>query len=456
MTVLNDLVQKINGYLSDYILVFLLVGGGIWFTFLLRGIQFRGLGTGLKMTFGGLFSKKSEAGKDGMSSFQALATAVAAQVGTGNIAGAATAIYIGGPGAIFWMWVAACLGMATIFAEASLAQKYKVVGKDGEVTGGPVYYILEAFSGELGKTMAALFSVFIIIALGFVGNAVQSNSIAAAFKEAFNIPTYVMGIVIAVLAFVVFMGGTKRIVQVTELIVPFMAALYILGSLVIVIMRIGHVPAMFANIFMGAFNPEAMIGGAFGATVKLAVTKGVARGLFSNEAGMGSTPHAHACAKVDHPAQQGFVAMAGVFIDTFVVLNLTAFVILSTTTRETMTSQGLTGAALSQAAYTSVYGNFGKIFIAICMFFFAFSTIVGWYFFGKANINYLFGPKAIPVYSIIVAACVFLGSLGEVGLVWNMADLFNSLMVIPNFLALFALSKVVKQLHDEYYYKFKK
>ncbi len=456
MTIIDTIVKTINGYLSDYILVVLLVGGGVWFTCLLKGIQFRGLGTGLKMTFGGLFSKKGVAGKDGMSSFQALATAVAAQVGTGNIAGAATAIFIGGPGAIFWMWVAACLGMATIFAEAIMAQKYKVVGKDGEVTGGPVYYIRAAFSGTLGKVLAAAFSIFIIIALGFVGNAVQSNSIAVAFKEAFSVPTYIMGIIIAIIALFVFIGGTKRIVQVTELIVPLMAVLYILGSLVIVVTKITHVPTMFANIFMGAFNPNAMAGGALGATIKLAITKGVARGLFSNEAGMGSTPHAHACAKVDHPAQQGFVAMAGVFIDTFVVLNLTAFVILSTTSRQTMVDNKLTGAALSQFAFTSVYGSFGKIFIAICMLFFAFSTIVGWYFFGRANINYLFGPKAIPVYSVIVGICVFLGSLGEVGLVWNMADMFNSLMVIPNIIALFALSKIVKQVHDDYFTKYKK
>jgi len=411
VTVANEYVKLINSYLSDYILVILLVGGGVWFTLLLRGIQFRGIGTGLKMTFGGLFSKKSEAGKGGMSSFQALATAVAAQVGTGNIAGAATAIAVGGPGAIFWMWVSACLGMATIFAEATLAQKYKVVGKDGEVTGGPVYYILEAFKGGVGKFLALLFAVFIIFALGFMGNAVQSNSIAAAFNTAFGIPSYVIGLLVAVIALFIFMGGTY---------------------------------------------PNAIVGGALGASIKLAVTKGVARGLFSNEAGMGSTPHAHACAKVDHPAQQGFVAMAGVLIDTFVVLNLTAFVILTTTTREEIVSQGLTAAALSQHAYTSVYGNMGQIFIAICMFFFAFSTIVGWYFFGKANINYLFGPKAVPVYTILVGLCVFLGSLAEVDLVWNMADMFNSLMVVPNIISLFALSIVVKKLHDEYYEKKKK
>ena len=282
VTVANEYVKLINSYLSDYILVILLVGGGVWFTLLLRGIQFRGIGTGLKMTFGGLFSKKSEAGKGGMSSFQALATAVAAQVGTGNIAGAATAIAVGGPGAIFWMWVSACLGMATIFAEATLAQKYKVVGKDGEVTGGPVYYILEAFKGGVGKFLALLFAVFIIFALGFMGNAVQSNSIAAAFNTAFGIPSYVIGLLVAVLALFIFMGGTKRIVQVTETIVPFMAALYILGSLIIVLIKFQNVPAMLSSIFVGAFNPNAMVGGALGASIKLAVTKGVARGLFSN------------------------------------------------------------------------------------------------------------------------------------------------------------------------------
>lgn len=453
MDKLNSLVNHINDYMSSYILVGLLVGGGIWFTLLLKGIQFRGLGKGLKITFGGLFEKKEKVDKDGMSSFQALATAIAAQVGTGNIAGAATAIAIGGPGAIFWMWVAAGLGMATIFAEAVLAQKYKSVSQDGEVTGGPVYYIKAAFKGSFGKVFAALFAIFIILALGFMGNAVQSNSIAAAFNSAFGVPTYIMGIFVALIALFVFLGGTKRIVQVTEFLVPLMAGLYIVGSLIIVIMKSSEIPSMFSNIVLGAFKPSAMAGGAFGATIKLAITKGVARGLFSNEAGMGSTPHAHAVAKVDHPAKQGFVAMTGVFIDTFIVLNLTAFVILTTTTRETMVVNKLTGTALSQHAYTTAFGDFGQIFIAICMLFFAFSTIVGWYFFGKANIMYLFGKKAVAPYAIIVALCIFLGSLAEVELVWNMADMFNAFMVIPNILALFALSKVVKKIHDEFYKK---
>ncbi len=450
MELLNNIVTSINSYLSSYILVGLLVGGGIWFTFMLKGIQFRGFTEGLKMTFGGLFSKKADAGKDGMSSYQALATAIAAQVGTGNIAGAATAIAVGGAGAIFWMWIAALLGMATIFAEAIMAQTYKTKDETGEVTGGPVYYIKAAFNGALGKTLAALFAVFIILALGFMGNAVQSNSIAVAWKAAFGIPTWVMGLLLAGLSLFVFLGGTKRIVKFTETVVPLMALFYIIGALIVIVVNIGMVPKALSDIFVGAFNPSAVAGGALGATIKLAVTKGISRGLFSNEAGMGSTPHAHAVAKVNHPVEQGFVAITGVFIDTFVVLNLTALVILTTMNLSETT---LTGAELSQAAFSAVYGHGGVIFIAICMLFFAFSTILGWFFFGKANINYLFGAKAIVPYAIVVAVCVFLGTLAEVKLVWNMADCFNSLMVLPNIVALFALSKKIKEVHDDYYAK---
>lgn len=447
MQSLNHMVSIVNGYLSDYILIVLLLGGGIWFTFLLRGIQFRGFKESFRRTFGGIFSKKGDVDADGMTSFQALATAVAAQVGTGNIAGAATAIAIGGAGAIFWMWIAAALGMATIFSEAVLAQKFKEMGKDGEVVGGPVYYIKEAFHGTLGKVMACIFAMLIIFALGFMGNAVQSNSIASAFYTAFHIPQYVMGIIISILCLFVFMGGTKRIVKFTETIVPFMAVLYIVGSLIVIFANIASIPYAISSIFIGAFQPDAVVGGAAGATLKLALTKGVARGLFSNEAGMGSTPHAHAMAKVSHPVKQGFVAMMGVFLDTFIILNLTALVILTTRSVDS----GLTGAALSQFAFSKLYGNVGNIFIAVCMLFFAFSTILGWFFFGRTNVKYLFGSKAVRPYAVLVSVCVFLGSLAEVDLVWNMADCFNSLMVIPNILALFALSGIVKATHDDYY-----
>lgn len=447
---INDLVLKVNDVLTGSVLIIALVGIGLLFTFKLGFIQIRGFKDGWNRTFGGLFSKKGDAGKDGMSSFQALATAIAAQVGTGNIAGAATAIAVGGPGAIFWMWISAFLGMSTIFAEAVMAQKFKQVSDDGTVTGGPVYYIRGAFKGTFGKVLAAIFAVLIIFALGFMGNAVQSNSIAASWNTAFGIPKIAMGIFVAVVSLFVFTGGMKRIAKVTELIVPIMAAFYIVGSLIVIFANVTAIPAAFHDIIVGAFKPAAVAGGAMGATLKLAVQKGVARGLFSNEAGMGSTPHAHAVAKVNHPVEQGFVAMIGVFIDTFVILNLTALVIITTGSR----TSGFTGAELSQYAFSTLYGKFGEIFIAICMFFFAFSTIIGWYFFGEANIRYLFGAKAVKIYSIIVCICVALGSLQEVDLVWNMADCFNSMMVIPNAIALVALSGLVKKTHDDYYNNF--
>lgn len=449
---LNNIFSTLGSYLSNYILIVALLGGGIWFTVKLGFIQVKGFGEGMRRTFGGMFKKGDKAGADGMSSFQALATAIAAQVGTGNIAGAATALAIGGPGAIFWMWIAAFLGMATIYAEAIMAQKYKQVGDDGEVTGGPVYYIRAAFSGAFGKVLAGIFAILITLALGFMGNAVQSNSIAAAFNTAFGLPQWIMGVVLAVLALFVFLGGTGRIAKITELIVPVMAAFYIVGSLIVIIANFKEIPYALHAIVVGAFAPSSIVGGAAGATVKLALTKGVARGLFSNEAGMGSTPHAHAVAKVNHPVEQGFVAMIGVFIDTFVILNLTALVIITTHSIPT----GKTGAELSQYAFSTLYGKGGDIFIAICMFFFAFSTILGWYFFGQANIKYLFGSKAVKIYSVIVAVCVFLGSLAEVELVWTMQDTFNSLMVIPNILALFALSGVIKQVHDDFFKNRKK
>ena len=412
MDKLNNIVLLIQHYLADYILIILLLGGGVIFTIRLGFIQIRGFKVGWKRTFGGLFSKKGTAGKDGMSSFQALATAIAAQVGTGNIAGAATALAIG----------------------------------------GPVYYIQAAFKGTFGKILAAVFSVLIIFALGFMGNAVQSNSIASAFHTAFGIPQIVVGIIIALIALFVFVGGISRIAKVTETIVPIMACFYIIGSLIVIFANFKEIPYAFYSIVVGAFKPSAVSGGAVGATVKLALTKGVARGLFSNEAGMGSTPHAHAVAKVEHPVEQGFVAMIGVFIDTFVILNLTALVIITTQSIPT----GLTGTALSQYAFSSVFGKFGNVFIAICMFFFAFSTIIGWYFFGQANVKYLFGKNAVKPYAVLVSLCVLLGSLAQVDLVWNMADCFNSLMVIPNILALFFLSSQMKELHDDYYHNFLK
>ena len=449
MDQLNQVVVALQGVLSGKILVVLLVGTGIWFTIRLGGVQFREFGHAFKAVFGNIKLNGEKAGKDGMSSFQSLATAIAAQVGTGNLAGAATAMVMGGPGAIFWMWVSAIFGMATIFVEASLAQKYKTVDDSGEVTGGPVYYIRAAYKGTFGKVLAAIFAVLITLALGFFGNMVQANSIADAFKGAFGINPVVVGVVVAILSAFIFLGGVGRIASVTEKIVPIMAAFYIIGALVLIIMNAGMIPEAFRQIFVGAFNPEAALGGFAGVAVSKAIQFGVARGLFSNEAGMGSTPHAHAVAKVKHPCDQGMVAMMGVFIDTLIILNLTAFSVLCTG-QLTEYNQPLSAAALTQAAFNSGFGSFGSIFIAICMFFFAFSTIVGWYFFGEKNVRYLFGTKAVKPYAALVTIFIVIGSALKVELVWNLSDLFNSLMVIPNVLGLWALSGVAKELYADW------
>lgn len=440
MEFLMDLVGSINSVLWDYILIFLLCGTGLFFTIRLNFVQVRKFKEAFKFTFGGIKLGK-KAGKDGMSSFQALATSIAAQVGTGNLAGAATAIVAGGPGAIFWMWLSAFFGMGTIFAEATLAQTYKQK-IDDEVTGGPAYYISKGLNC---KWLAVFFSITIILALGFIGNMVQANSIGDAFSSAFNVDPRIVGIIVALLAGTIFIGGVTRIASFTEKVVPVMALFYILGSLAIIGINYDSIIPAFKMIFVGAFNPQALGGGLIGITVKKAVRYGVARGLFSNEAGMGSTPHAHAVAKVAHPSQQGLVAMMGVFIDTFIILTLTALVILTTGALDS----GNTGIVLTQEAFRLGMGNFGGTFIAIALFFFAFSTIIGWYFFGEANIKFLFGKKGIAPYRILVMIFIFLGSCAKVDLVWELADTFNGLMVLPNLVALLALSPVVvKSLKD--------
>ena len=445
-------VDDISGFVWNNVLLFVLLGAGLYFTIRTGFVQIRHFGRGWNRVFGDFSLSGSKAGKDGMSSFQALATAIAAQVGTGNIAGCATAIVGGGPGAIFWMWLAAFFGMATIYGEACLAQATKITDKNGEVTGGPVYYITKAFKGGFGKFMAGFFAIAIILVLGFMGNMVQSNSISAAFETAFGIPTWIVGIAVAIIAAFIFLGGISRIASFTEKCVPIMAALYLLGGLIILIINIKNVPGAFASIFTGAFTPEAIVGGTAGIAIKEAIRKGVARGLFSNEAGMGSTPHAHAIAKVDKPQDQGEVAMVGVFIDTFVVLTMTALVILSTGVLQKGTAFGFgtdnkefTGTAVAQAAFEHGFGGIGPKFVALCLLFFAFSTIIGWYFFARQNIKYLFGDKAMIPFTIIVIACVFGGSLLKVDLVWNLSDLFNALMVLPNIIALLFLGgKIAK------------
>ena len=450
--ILLPIVQTINTYLSDYILVILLLGCGLWFSIKTKFVQVRCFGEGMKNVFGNLSLKGGKQG-GGMSSFQALATAIAAQVGTGNIVGASGAILIGGPGAIFWMWVIAFLGMATIYAEATLAQETRTVDKDGNVLGGPVYYITTAFKGGFGKFLAGFFAVAIILALGFFGCMVQSNSIGETFSNAFNVPTWIIGVVLVAICGFIFLGGVQRLASVTEKIVPIMAAVFLAGGLIVLIARIKYVPATFGMIFRYAFAPQAIIGGGFGAALKIALSQGAKRGLFSNEAGMGSTPHAHAQANVKNPHQQGVVAMIGVFIDTFVVLTLNALVIISTLYTEGGPLHGCGAAAaqdvlrktnLAQTAFGVVFGeSAGAMFVAVCLFFFAFSTILGWNLFGKINMAYLFGQKSTVVYTVIALVFIFLGTLTSSDLVWELSDMFNNLMVIPNAIALFALTGLV-------------
>ena len=450
MDVITNLVAKGNSFLWSFLLIVLLCGTGIFYTIRLRFIQVRKFGEGWKLVFGHLSLNGEKHEKGEMTPFQSIATAIAAQVGTGNLAGAATALLGGGPGAIFWMWVSAFFGMSTIYAEATLAQNFKTE-VNGEVTGGPVYYIKAAFKGTLGKVLAGLFAIFIVLALGFMGNMVQANSIGAAFTEAFGafnitISPVVIGVIVAAVAAFVFLGGTQRLASVVEKVVPIMAGVYIVGSLILIIMNIANLPAAIKMIFVGAFDPQAVLGAGAGIAVKEAIRFGVARGLFSNEAGMGSTPHAHARATAENPHKQGLCAMISVFIDTFVILNLTVFSVLTTGALES----GKNGTALTQAAFMRGFGTFGIVFVAICLLFFAFSTILGWHFFGLINAKYLFGDGAAKIYSLLVVVCIIIGSALKLELVWDLADFFNGLMVIPNAMALLALSGLVVKICNKY------
>ncbi len=465
-----SIVATANSYLADYILIILLVGVGLFFTIKTRFVQVRCFGEGMKKVFGNikLFGGKNQGG---LSSFQALATAIAAQVGTGNIVGASGAILTGGPGAIFWMWIIAFLGMATIYAEAVLAQETRITDKNGEVHGGPVYYIKKAFPNGFGTFLSVFFAVAVILALGFMGSMVQSNSIAGSMESVFksgtlfsfggidvSVTAAVVGAIVAIVAAFIFLGGINRIASVTEKLVPIMACLFLLGGLVVIIARIKYIPETLGMIFKFAFTPQALIGGGIGYALKTAISQGAKRGLFSNEAGMGSTPHAHAMANVEKPHDQGVVAMVGVFIDTFIVLTMTALVVISclfagenglvgaADYQVAIETMGVTKATAMQMAVGTVFGSsIGNIFVAVCLLFFAFSTILSWNFFGKLNVQYLCKNNKIAtaLYSIIAIAFIFLGSLLQNDLVWELTDFFNYLMVIPNAIALFALYKIV-------------
>ncbi len=459
MDTLLRVIGCINEYLSDYVLLFLLIGAGLCFSWRTRFVQVRCLGEGFRNVFG-TFSLNGKSRKGGLSPFQALTAAVAAQVGTGNIVGAAGAVITGGPGAIFWMWIIAFLGMATIYAEAVLAQNTKVTEADGNIHGGPVYYIKKAFPNWAGRFMAVFFAAATVIGVGFTGCMVQANAIGAACHDAFGVPSWVIGVLLALAGGAIFMGGVTRLAKVTEKLVPAMAILYLAGGFYILAMRWQYLPETFWIIIKYAFDPAALIGGSIGYALKTAVSQGAKRGLFSNEAGMGTTPHAHAAARGTVPHVQGTVAMIGVFIDTAVVLTMTSFIIISvfyvgdgplaladgSTYSGLLAANGLTQTNLVAEAVASVTTvGFGRVFVAVCLLFFAFSTIISWNYFGRINMQYLFGQKSLKVYSLIAVLCIFAGTLLKSDLVWALQDMCNQLIVLPNIAALLVLGRIVAE-----------
>ncbi|WP_421238654.1 alanine/glycine:cation symporter family protein [Aeromonas enteropelogenes] len=455
------IIDTLNVFLWDYFLVIVLCGVGIYYTVRLRFIQVLRFKQGILLLLRGISLSGEKAGKAGMSSFQAIATAVAGQVGTGNLAGPATAIIAGGPGAIFWMWISSLLGMSTIYAEAILAQKYKSTDSNGQVVGGPAYYIEQ---GLKKKWLAVIFAILNILALGLVGNMVQSNSIANAFHNSFGVSTWVVGICIAILVSLVVVGGLHYIAALNEKLIPIMASLYITGAIITLIVNYQYVSQAFYLIFVAAFSPQAAFGGAIGISIQQAARFGIARGLFSNEAGMGSTPHAHAVAKVKNPEDQGLIAMMGVFTVCLIV-TLTGLVII-TTGLSSLNKEGLplsellsfigekgTGITVTQNAYEQTFGYWGNIFISVSLLFFAFSTIIGWYYYAETNVRYLCSSvRWLRSLKILVILCVFGASLFNVDLVWNMADAFNGLMVIPNIIALLILSPIVIEYTQKHVY----
>ncbi len=451
MEMLEGFVDAVNGVLWDYILVYALVGIGIFYSIYLGFPQFIRFGPAVRQVFGKLY-KENPMDRDGrsISSFQALAIAISAQIGTGNVAGVATAIMAGGPGAIFWMWLSAIFGMGTIFAEAVLAQRYRKE-VTGTFIGGPAFYISRGLKNIIGegwaKGLSLFFAFALIISVGFTGGMVQSNSIATTVSSAFNVDPLVVGIAIAVMAALIFIGGVQRIAQFAQLAVPGMAAVYLACAVIILFQFSDQIVPMIERIFVGAFNPQAIGGGVLGITMKEAMRYGVARGLFSNEAGMGSTPHAHATALVAHPVLQGFTAFVGVFFDTIVVCSATALIILMTGADQ----MGLAGAMVTQQAFEVAFGSWGPKIIAVCLTFFAFTTIIGWYYFGESNVKYLSTSKvALNLFRLYSLTTIIVGTVNQVDIVWNAADMFNGIMIVPNVIALFLLHKEVKRILRDY------
>lgn len=453
MDFIIDLIAAVNKFVWGPPMLVLLVGTGLLLTVRLRFLPFRYLGYALKLAF----SKNQDKTSTGdVSHFQALMTALAATIGTGNIAGVATAVTLGGPGAVFWMWVTALVGMATKYSEAILSVKYRVVDEKGEMAGGPMYF-LEKGLGQ--KWLGVLFAIFGAIAGFGIGNMVQSNSVADAIQTTFNIPPLASGITLAILTALVILGGIKSIGRVTGFLVPIMAVFYIIGGLIIIILNIQNLPEAITVILQSAFSGADKVGAGFaGATVAQAIRFGVARGIFSNEAGLGSAPIAAAAAKTDHPGRQALVSMTGTFLDTIIVCSITGLVLTITGVWQQAVEETFTGATLTTAAFSSgLPGNWGGLIVSLGIILFAYSTILGWAYYGEKCCEYLLGVKAVLPYRYLWVIFVAIGATLKIGFVWDLADALNGMMAIPNLIGLVLLSGVVvaesKDFFENYYSK---
>ena len=436
MDALKNFFDTLGGWVWGPAMLVLLVGTGVWLTLMLRGLQFSMLWFALKQAFKPHGKKEDGSDHEGdISHFGALMTALSATIGTGNIAGVATAVVLGGPGAVFWMWITAIFGMATKYGEGVLAVKYRVVNKKGEMSGGPMYYIERGLNM---KWMALLFALFGTIASFGIGSSVQSNSVAMSIKSSFNIDPWITGVVLTVFTGIVILGGIKSIAKAASIIVPFMAIFYVLGGLVIIVLHIDMLWPAVDKILTEAFNFSAAAGGMAGAAIRY----GVARGVFSNEAGIGSAPIAAAAAKTDHPVRQGLVSMTGTFLDTIIVCSITGIVLVMGILSN-QSPAGETGAALTTHTFNNMLPGPGGWIVTFGLIFFAYSTILGWCYYGEKCAAYVFGDGFVPAYRVIYVITVMLGTVASLDLVWSAADTFNGLMAIPNLIALLLLSKVI-------------
>ena len=442
-----ETVESINGAVNGLVwgwpMIVLLVGTGVLLTVLTGFVQVRHLGTALREVLGKLTQKSSGAGS--VSPFQAVATALASTVGVGNIAGVATAISIGGPGALFWLWVSGFFGMCTKYAEIVIAIHYREPDSNGTMRGGAMYVLK---NGLKMPWLGTLFALLTSLAAFGIGNMVQANSVAAVLDSSFGISPVVTGVVLMVVTAAVILGGIKRIGQFTEYLVPFMAVLYLTGGLVVLMLHAGAIPRAFGLVFEGAFSGTAAVGGFTGSTIMMAMRYGIARGLFSNEAGLGSAPMVHAAAITDHPVRQGMYGIFEVFVDTLLICTTTGLAILVTDTWAT----GTTGAALSaQAFQVGLPGTWGDIVVTSSLVLFSFSTLVGWSYYGETGIVYLFGAHAALPYRVAWLVFIFLGSVGSLHLVWDIADTLNGLMAVPNLIAVLASIPLLLRLHREFF-----